>query len=348
MMKAQVLKSIGKLELCDYPIPELNSGDVLVKVHACGICGSDIPRIFEKGTYHFPTIPGHEFSGEVVKCKDAKDANLIGKRVTVFPLIPCRECESCLKHKYEMCKNYDYIGSRSDGAFAEYVKVPAWNCLPIPESVSYEEAALVEPSAVALHAIKKIKIKKGNTVAVFGPGPVGLLIAQFAKLMKARVFIIGVDSNNYEFIDNLGFKEYCNSSKENVVEWIMEKTNNLGADFCFDVVGKQKSISNCVNTVALEGKIVLVGNPDKEFDLSKEIYSKILRKQLTMIGTWNSTYGEFEKSDWNAVIEALADKKIDVKSLITHRFTLENMHKGLEIKKNKSEFCVKIMVVNKK
>ena len=120
-MKAYVLEAVNKLEYKEVSMPECKSGYALVEVKAAGICGSDIPRIFETGTYHFPTIPGHEFSGIVREVVDEEYKDLIGERVGVFPLIPCRECTPCKEEKYELCRNYNYLGSRCDGGFAEYV-----------------------------------------------------------------------------------------------------------------------------------------------------------------------------------------------------------------------------------
>ena len=136
-MKAYVLNGIGKLDYMDVPAPELKSGWALVKVKAAGICGSDIPRIFQTGTYHFPTIPGHEFAGVVTEVCDDKDREWIGKRVGIFPLIPCQECFVCRSGQYEMCRSYDYLGSRRDGGFAEYAAVPVWNLIELPEEMVY-------------------------------------------------------------------------------------------------------------------------------------------------------------------------------------------------------------------
>ena len=126
-MKAYVLDGIGQLVYRDVPLPRLHADEVLVEVVNAGICGSDVPRIFKTGTYHFPTIPGHEFAGIVREVSDEQYRSLIGKRVGVFPLIPCMRCEQCRSKSYEMCQSYNYLGSRTDGGFAEYVAVPVWN-----------------------------------------------------------------------------------------------------------------------------------------------------------------------------------------------------------------------------
>ena len=143
-MKAYNLCAVNDLQYQEVKYPDCPEGWSIVKVKAAGICSSDIPRIFTKGTYHFPTIPGHEFSGRVEAVSDAENQRLVGKKVSVFPLIPCRKCAQCKTGHYEMCENYDYIGSRRDGAFAEYVAVPVWNLVELDEGVDFEEAAMME------------------------------------------------------------------------------------------------------------------------------------------------------------------------------------------------------------
>lgn len=159
-MKANVLFGIGDLKYTNIPLPRLKSDEVLVKVKAAGICGSDIARVFKTGTYHFPTVIGHEFSGVVSDIGSSTYLSWLGKRVSVFPLKPCFKCNNCKNKEYELCSNYDYLGSRCNGGFAEYVAVPVWNLLEIPDCVCYEEAAMLEPAAVALHALKRSGFKK--------------------------------------------------------------------------------------------------------------------------------------------------------------------------------------------
>lgn len=346
-MKARVLRAVGELEYCDYTMPQLKDDEVLFKVKACGICGSDIPRIFVNGTYHFPTIPGHEFAGEVVGVANDKYKDLIGMRATVFPLIPCNECESCNSTRYEMCKSYDYLGSRSDGAFAEYVRVPVWNLVPIPDSLSYECAAMTEPCAVGVHALRRAQIEVGDVVVIYGPGTIGMFIAQWARAWGAKVLLVGTDVNNWDFIESLGFHDYCNSSHEDAIEWVKKMTNGVGADIAIEAVGVQVTACNCLESVASGGKVIFVGNPHSDFTFPQNTYWQILRKQLTIFGTWNSSYSNTHKSDWNLAVDAMATGKIDAEKLITHRFDLETMDEGLDIMKNNTEFFAKIMVVNK-
>ena len=165
-MKAWVLHNIGNITLDEVTIPRPAAGEVLLKVRAAGICGSDIPRIYDTGAHSMPLIPGHEFAGEVVAVGEGVNDSWIGKRTGVFPLIPCRKCRPCSERRYEMCRGYSYLGSRRDGGFAEYVVVPEWNRIELAANVSYEEAAMSEPMAVAVHAIRRVQPKANETVSV--------------------------------------------------------------------------------------------------------------------------------------------------------------------------------------
>ena len=158
-MKALNLHGVEDLRYEEVPCPERKSGEVLLKIKAAGICGSDIPRVFTKGTYHFPTIIGHEFAGETV---EADDSELVGRGASVFPLLPCGKCSACQEEQYARCSDYDYYGSRRDGAMAEYIAVKQENLCLLPKEVTYEEAAMSEPAAVALHAFRKSGVGQGG------------------------------------------------------------------------------------------------------------------------------------------------------------------------------------------
>ena len=169
-MKAWVLEDIGNIKYKEVLKPQISENEVLVQVKAAGICGSDIPRIYQTGAHQMPLIPGHEFSGQVVQTGENADVKWQNKRVGIFPLIPCHNCVACQKGQYELCRNYSYLGSRRDGGFAEYVAVPECNLIELPENVSYEEAAMLEPMSVACHALRRVKVSPDDTVAVCGLG----------------------------------------------------------------------------------------------------------------------------------------------------------------------------------
>lgn len=338
-MKAYVLKDINKLVFSEVEKPQadIENNEVLVKVKAAGVCGSDIPRIFTKGTYNYPLIPGHEFSGKVV---EAKDDELLGKRVGVFPLIPCMKCPQCKKRQYEMCSDYSYIGSRQDGAFAEYVKVPEANLIKIPDNVSFEAAAMMEPMAVAVHAIRSIKPKKDETVAVCGMGPIGMMVTMFLLEMGIEDVIVFAN------------KEH---QRKKAIE-LGVNPKNLGLkdrpiDVFFECVGTNETINWAINLTAPGGRVMLVGNPASDLELDQNTYWKILRKQLTLKGTWNSSFAmdgfmQFgSPDDWHYVLERLANGRIDPTRLITHKYPLNELREGLGIMKDKSEDYIKVMAV---
>ena len=181
-MRALVLHDVADLRLETVPVPELTAGCVLLKIQACGICSSDKERVFVTGTYHFPTIPGHEFAGKIVAAADDVDEALLGRRASVFPMLPCKECDACKIEQYAQCSNYNYFGSRCDGGFAEYLVVPVWNLVLYDDSVPYAMAALSEPSAVSMHAVNIGNIKKGENVAVVGTGTIGFLLNPMPRI----------------------------------------------------------------------------------------------------------------------------------------------------------------------
>lgn len=332
-MKAYVLHGVNDLRYEDVPIPECPKGWAIVQVKSAGICSSDIARVFTKGTYHFPTIPGHEFSGVVYSVVDEENQSWEGKRVGVFPLIPCRECPQCKQKQYEMCANYDYLGSRRDGAFAEYVAVPLWNLLPLPNEVPLEVAAMLEPLSVGLHALKKAEIKQTDSVAVIGTGMIGISAAQWAKKYTAgEVVVIGRNENKRYLVESTGLPYEVHT-----------KAEGKEYDVVLEAVGTPESVDLALNLIRPGGTVVLMGNPSGDILLTQNTYWRILRKQLIVKGTWNSFYDGDNKSDWTEAIEALAKGEVEVKSLISHTFPQERLIDGLQLMRDHKEPYCKIM-----
>lgn len=336
-MKAWELYGVNDFRYEEVDKPIVSEDEVLVEVRAVGICGSDIPRVYKDGAHNMPLIIGHEFAGRVVAT---------GKRVGVFPLIPCRKCIPCKNKQYEMCRNYSYLGSRRDGAFAEYVSVPKWNLIELPENVSFEEAAMLEPMAVAVHAMRRVLPCKQDTVVVCGLGTIGMLLVMF--LIDAGIknlLVIGNKDFQKKAVLKLGLSEeqYCDSKKVDVNKWVMEQTKGNGADVFFECVGKNETFSLSVNMTAPAGKICLVGNPYSDMELDKGTYWKILRNQLTVVGTWNSSFAHDASDDWHYVLNRLEQRKINPSQLISHRYSLEDIAQGFQIMRDKTEDYIKIM-----
>lgn len=354
-MKAWVLHNINDFRWETVEDPAIKEDEVLLNVKAAGICGSDIPRIFYTGTYSYPLIPGHEFAGIVAAVGKNVSSEWMNRRVGVFPLIPCHSCGPCQNGQYEMCRHYSYLGSRRNGAFAEYVSVPAENLIELPKEVSYEQAAMLEPMAVAVHAMRRAAVKTDDSIAICGLGTIGLLLLQFLMDMRKqqnlgmdKVFVIGNKDFQKKTIINMGISLncYCDSRHQDVNEWIAEHTDGAGVNVFFECVGKNATLSQAVNVAAPAGTIVTVGNPASDMTLEKNIYWKILRNQLTIKGTWNSSFIHDPKDDWHYVLNRLLANAVEPQTLITHRFPLERLQEGLHIMRDRTEDYVKIMGVN--
>lgn len=342
-MKACVLHGIGDLRFEEAARPSPGPGEALVRVGACGVCGSDIPRVFSNGTYRFPTIPGHEMAGVV----EEGDPAWVGKRVAVFPLLPCRKCGPCLVGSYAQCEDYGYLGSRSNGGFAEYVCAPEWNLAPVPNGVSLEEAAMTEPAAVSVHALRRAGVEIGDTVAIYGAGPIGLMLAMWARAWGAReALLIDIDSAKLDFARRLGFDNTCHALETDAPAWVRHSTGDRGADVVVEASGSSAAFEQCMASARAFGRVVLMGNPAGEMRLSQEGYWAILRKELKVFGTWNSSYGVPPRDEWRLALDAMATGRLDLEPLITHRVGLEGLCGALAMVRDRREFSNKVMYVN--
>lgn len=345
-MKACVLHGIGDIRVEEVATPALTKGEVLINIKASGICGSDIPRVFTKGTYHFPTIPGHEFAGQIVEVGEGVDNKLIGKKAAVFPLLPCMKCEACQIGEYAQCNDYNYFGSRCDGGFAEYIAVPLWNLVMVPDSLSYEEAAMAEPAAVAVHALRQAGIVIGDKVAIFGAGPIGLMLAQWAEAWGAdKVMLVDIDQGKIDFAKSLGFKNVWNSKDGDAVEWIQGTTGGIGVDVALEGAGVSATLEQCLKCTRPFGKVIAMGNPIGEMKLSQKAYWELLRKQLTIMGTWNSSFVALPKNDWSLSIRAMEQGKINIKPFITHKVSLDQGIDALNMMRQREVFFNKVMFI---
>lgn len=341
-MKALVLHGVGRLSYEDVPVPQTRPGTVLLKLKACGICASDIPRVYETGTYHFPTIPGHELSGQIVKLGEGVDKSLLHRRATVFPLMPCMKCGACQIGEYAQCTDYNYFGSRCDGGFAEYLCVPVWNIVPLPDNVSYTNAALSEPAAVSLHALSLADLKPGQTVAVVGTGTIGFLTASFCRMAGAsRVIVIGESPDKLEFAKRRGFLT-INSRKQDVDRQIALLTGQRGADLTLECVGSSNALENAIRACGNFGEVIMVGNPSGDITLHRDVYWRILRRQIHVRGSWNSSYNDY-RNDWKAILALLETGRMDLDPYITHTFDLCDYQQAFDIFRDRSRFTLKVM-----
>lgn len=343
-MKACVLEDIGKLVYQEIQKPTIKEDEVLLQIKACGICSSDIGRVFQTGTYHFPTIPGHEFAGQIVEVGEKVDQSLLGKRSVVFPLLPCQKCPSCMEKEYARCEHYNYFGSRCDGAFAQYLAVPVWNLALFSDTLDYSTAALCEPAAVALHGVHAAGSLAGKKVVVIGTGTIAFLTALWANELGAeQILMLGRSHAKQKFAEEFGIAnlKYLYGDLDSQIQ---ELTNGLGVSVVCECVGSEESVNLAVKVARKGGKVILYGNPASDITLPQQVYWKILRNELTIKGTWNSSYKE-EMNDWKVTLSYMEQYQDKFAPLITHTFGLDQYKEAFAVLQNSKEFSIKVMFV---
>ncbi|UCG94398.1 MAG: galactitol-1-phosphate 5-dehydrogenase [Candidatus Aerophobus sp.] len=323
-MMAAVLHAPGDLRYEEVEVPKIGPNDVLLKVKAAGNCGSDLQRIMVEGTHVFPCIPGHEFSGEIVEIGDNATSFKAGDRVTAYPLIPCMRCEWCLQGQYNLCEDYDYLGSRSHGAFAEYVKIPAVNLVRLPKEVDFDEGAMTDPACIALHGIKRAGgIRPGQSVVILGTGPIGMLACQWVKAMGGgKVVAVDIIEDKLKIARELGVDVCVNAKKEDVVEKVMEETKGKGADVVMETAGSTATQRQSLLIACKRGKVIHIGRSYSDVLLPDEVFTRIFRRELEVYGAVNSNFSPLD-NEWKTSVQFMASGLIKAKPLISHRIKLE-------------------------
>lgn len=325
-MKAVRMYKPGDLRVEDVPMPKMEKDEALIKVRAVGVCGSDIPRMLTYGAHVSPIICGHEFSGEIVETGSDVKSYHAGDRVVVPPLIPCGECEWCKKGIYSLCEHYDYYGSRRDGAYAEYISVKESNLMMVPDGVSYEDAATLDPCANAWHAlVNRGHFKAGDSVAVIGAGPIGLFAVQIAKMKGAsQIFAIDVWDEKLEIAKKIGADIVINSAKEDPVEKIREITGGKGANIAIDFSGAPTAQKQSILIASKMGRVIFLGISHKGLDLSAEEVDTLMRGQIELAGSWNSFTEPFPGADWTESLK-MYTQGMTAKDIISHRLSLDEL-----------------------
>jgi L-iditol 2-dehydrogenase len=325
-MKADVLYAPGDLRCEEVPMPLPFDGEVIVKVKAAGVCGSDLDRVMHTGTYRLPCIPGHEFCGEIYYPEKCSSGLMRGDRIIAAPIIPCRNCEPCQRGDFGLCDNYDYIGSRRDGAFAQYVRVPEENLIKMPDTVSFLEGAAVEPAAVSLHGVKRAKIQAGDYVMVLGCGTIGLFAIQFTKIMGACfVVAVDVDPSKLEQANTAGADLIVDSSRQDPIEILAKLTNGRMADVVIETAGISITQEQSVRAARKAGRILFLGTAHKDVVFPPKTFERIVRGELTAIGSWNSFSAPFPGSEWHTVLGYINNGRFKIKPFISHTTTLEDL-----------------------
>ncbi|MBC7352274.1 MAG: galactitol-1-phosphate 5-dehydrogenase [Thermogutta sp.] len=319
-MKALVLTAYKQLEIQDVPTPEPGAGEILVRVRACGICGSDVHGFDgSTGRRRPPIIMGHEASGVVAKIGDGVSRFRPGDRVTFDSTIYCGRCEFCRQGRINLCENRRVLGVscaeyRQDGAFAEYVVVPEHIAYRLPDSVSFEQAALIEPLSVALHAVDRGNLRLGETVLVIGGGMIGSLIVQLVKVAGAsHIVVLEPDPFRQELVRHAGATAVF-SPNESWREELSKVTGGKRITLVFDAVGIDETVRTAVESVEKGGRVVLVGNLAPQTTL---LLQAVVTRELTLLGSCAS------QGDYPRCLDLLARGVVTVDPLISAVAPLE-------------------------
>ncbi|NLN41555.1 MAG: galactitol-1-phosphate 5-dehydrogenase [Clostridiales bacterium] len=323
-MKAAVLHGQDDIRIEEVDMPRIGHDEVLVRVKATGVCGSDIPRVLGTGAHFYPIILGHEFSGEVVEIGDNVTNVQVGDKVAGAPLVPCHKCIDCLRGHYSQCKHYSFIGSRTSGSWAEYVKMPAINAVKLPNEVGFVEGAFMEPITVALHGLFVMDFKGGSDVAIVGMGTIGLLTLQCAKALGAKnIYAFDIDDEKLKIAKEYG--AYCciNTGEEGFKDMIWEATGGRGFEQVIETAGVEFTEKLSLEIASNKGKVMFIGTPSKPITLEPREFEYINRKELTVGGSWMSYSAPFPGKEWELAAYYLKTGQIKVDKLIDRKIGME-------------------------
>jgi len=345
-MKALRWHAAKDLRLSDLPEPSPGPGEVLVQVAYCGICGSDLheyhdgPHSIPQATPHplsgcrAPLTLGHEFCGQVIALGAGVSHVQIGSRVAVEPEYRCGHCVYCLEGRYNLCQSMGFIGLMGDGGFAERVVVPVYMTHPLPDSVSFKQAAVLEPAAVAFHALNQSSLQAGGSCVVFGLGPIGLLLIMLARLRAVeRIYAVDISPERMQLALALGAREVFDGRDADLLERLRAISDG-GLDSAFEAAGSQQTLSTALQCLRKGGEAVLVG-------LMGEVQIDafhFVNNELRLLGSvgYRDTYP--------ALIELLASERLDLTPIVTRCVTMEHaIEQGFEgLSADKSQ--IKVLV----
>ncbi|HJV47441.1 MAG TPA: 2,3-butanediol dehydrogenase [Bacillota bacterium] len=346
-MKAAVWYDIRNVRVEEVREPKIEPGMVKIRVKWCGICGTDLHEylagpIFLPIEPHpltnekVPLILGHEFSGDVIEIGEGVSKVKVGDRVIVEPVLACGTCKPCKNGKYNICDKLGFHGlSGGGGGFSEITMVKEAMVHKIPDNMTYEQGALVEPTAVAVHAVRESNLRAGDSCVVFGTGPIGLLVIQAAKLAGASCIIaVEISEERQKLARELGAHYTINPLKEDVVQTIHQIIDG-GADVCFEVTGVEPCINDAINSSKTDGQVIIVSIWEKPVSIHLN-HIVLKERQLKGIICYRNIFP--------SVIQLISEGRLKVDSIITQRININSIvEEGFEeLVKNKSH--IKILV----
>lgn len=329
-MKAVVFHgSEGGLKFEDVPVPAILSDQVLVKVAACGVCHTDLHYI-EHGVPTFkkpPIVLGHEASGIVEEVGGDVTHLKKGQRVLIPAVLTCGRCTFCRMGRENICSNMTMLGNHFDGAYAEFVAVPAKDVLDLPESIPLEEASIIADAiSTPYHAVKnRARVQPGDTVAIFGCGGVGINAVQLANAAGAYVIAVDINERKLEWATEFGAAKTINASKVERVSKEIKKLTGGGADIAMEVIGNPRTIEEAFECVRAGGRLCVVGYTHEAISV---VAGKIMFKEIEIVGSLGC-----RPLDYVPLIRMVEQGRVEVKRLVTHRFGLDELGKAFDVMK---------------
>jgi len=326
-MKSVALKPDGRAIVEDIPQPKLKSGDILVEMKACGLCGTDIEKMRGRYTASQPVL-GHEASGVIADIGDNVESFKVGDRVFPHHHAPCYQCHFCRHGSETMCSHYR-ASNYDPGGFAEYFRVPAWNVehggvLKLLDHVSFEEASLIEPTACCIRSLERCGMSGDETVLVVGAGPIGLTHLRLLSMRGARVLVSDINATRLTFAERFGANAVYDASKTDVPSKVKGETGGLGADLAVVASGSSKAIAQALGAVRRGGKVCVFGVPAKGSRLDYD-FSDVFNSEVSIITSNAATEAETK-----IALRMMEEHKLNLNSIITHRFPVEEFNSAVE------------------
>ena len=344
-MQAAVYRGVNDVRVESVPVPRIGPHELLVRVHTCGICGTDLKKI-ATGSHSAPRIFGHEISGVVASVGAGVSDFGVGDRVVVFHHIPCGQCFYCYHKTFAQCPSYKKVGTTAGfepagGGFAEYVRVMDWivrqGTVRIPDGVSFEQASFVEPLNTCMKGIERLKVFPGETVLVIGQGPIGIILSSLAQRAGAHVITSDLYAQRLTIASTFGIEHGIDASRTDTIKTVRERTEGRGADAAIVAVGGNGLIRAATEVVRPGGRVLLFAQTAKgEVTIDP---AAVCVEEKTLLGSYSASVELQEES-----VRFVMDRDMDLERLISHRFPLSSSVEAFELAAHPGPDSMKIVI----
>jgi L-iditol 2-dehydrogenase len=344
-MLAAVYRGVNDVRLETVPVPAIGPGELLLRVHSCGVCGTDLKKI-ASGSHSAPRIFGHETSGVVAAVGAGVTKYSPGDRVVVFHHIPCRQCYYCRHKTFAQCLTYKKVGCTagfepSGGGFAEYVRVMDWiveqGTVKIPPGVSFEQACFVEPVNTCMKGIEALRLEPGETVLAIGQGPIGIILSVLARRAGATVITSDLYPERLRIGKSLGFDQIIDASQQDAVRSVREQTEGRGADAVMLAVGSNALIRPAMDAARPGGRVLLFAQTQRGEVVVDP--AAICVDEKALVGSYSASVDLQEES-----IRFVMDREMDLEQLISHRFPLPDAAQALDLAAHPQSASMKVVI----